>query len=181
MLPQAFLRASLKGLSAASYANCLLVFLSLFSLSSGSFVHGLGKVLGSWHFLSKPRLSVTGEGGFGIVNETDSNIELHWTSLQKLVCLVSGRKNFTPDNRTHQKSKRGHLFCQCLSLYFCNWVIDSFPSFSERISDLFNLTSGSCDTLKPSLPPHSTPWFHSQVDVFCQDAPSLCSSWEETK
>ena len=36
MLPQGLLRASLKGLSAASYANCLLVFLGLFSLSSGS-------------------------------------------------------------------------------------------------------------------------------------------------
>lgn len=131
---------------------------------------------GPWQ-LTLPHVS--GEGGFGIVNL--SNVELHWTSLQKLVCLVNGRKNFTPDNRTDQKSKRGHLFRQGLSVYFCDWIIDSFPSFSERISDFFNLTSGSCDTLKPALPPHSTPWFHSQVDVFCQNAPSLCSSWEETK
>lgn len=44
---------------------------------------------GPWQ-LTLPHVS--GEGGFGIVNL--SNVELHWTSLQKLVCLVNGRKNF---------------------------------------------------------------------------------------
>lgn len=142
MLPQAF-EGITEGLVSSLVCKLPFCVPEPFLLELWLYVHGLTKLLGSWHCLGKSRMPVSGEGGFGIVNEPDSNVKLHWTSLQKLVYLVSGRKNFTPDNRTDQKSKRCHLFCQGLSLYFCDWVIDCLANLDERISDFFNLASGS--------------------------------------